>query len=99
MPLSRDIHRNPLETNPPRVLSLETYAWSSYPASINHTKTPTWFVRSFISELLGHHQTYQGYRTYVEAGVDDELKAFDDRGHTASVMGSYAFLHWLRKSQ
>ena len=35
----------------------------------------------------------------VEAGVDDEPKEFYDRGHTASVMGSHAFLHWLRKSQ
>ena len=31
--------------------------------------------------------------------MHDKLKAFDDRGHTASVMGSHAFLHWLRKSQ
>ncbi len=31
--------------------------------------------------------------------MHDKLKAFDDRGHTASVMGSHAFLHWLRNRQ
>ena len=87
VPLSRDIHRNPVETTSSRVHSLATYAWSRYPASLNHTKTPTWVVRSCIYELLGHHQTCQGYRATVEAGVDDERKAFDDRGHTAAVMG------------
>jgi len=99
LPLSRYIHRNPVETNPPRVHSLETYPWSSYPAYINHTKAPTWLVRSVIYELLGHHQKYRGYQTYVEAGLADDIKEFYDRGHTASVMGQQDFLHWLRKSQ
>ena len=31
--------------------------------------------------------------------MDDELKAIDDRGHTASVMGRPDFLHCLRNSQ
>ena len=61
LPRSRDIHRNPLETNPPRIPSLATYAWSRYPAYLNHTKPPTWFVRSCISELLGQHQKCRGY--------------------------------------
>jgi len=38
--LSRYIHRNPVETKPPLVKSLDTYPWSSYPAYINHTKGP-----------------------------------------------------------
>jgi hypothetical protein len=31
LPLSRYIHRNPIETKPPLVKSLDTYRWSSYP--------------------------------------------------------------------
>lgn len=40
LPLSRFIHRNPVEPKPPRVNSLETYPWSSDAAYINHTKEP-----------------------------------------------------------
>jgi len=38
--LSRYIHRNPVETKPPLVHSLDTYSWSSYPAYGKHTKSP-----------------------------------------------------------
>ncbi len=43
--LSRYIHRNPIERKPPLVDSLDSYPWSSYPAYINHTKSPTWEAR------------------------------------------------------
>ena len=97
--LSRYIHRNPIEAKPPLVHSLDTYAWSSYPAYINHTKSPKWLQREFTYDLLGHRQKYQGYRMYVEAGVDEEIQAFYHRGHTATVIGDDAFLTWVRESQ
>ena len=53
----------------------------------------------FIYDMLGHHQKYQGYRTYVEAGVDDEIKEFYHRSHTAAVLGDQAFITWVRESQ
>ena len=93
------IHRNPVETNPPLVPSLATYAWSSYPAYINQTPSPKWLQREFTYDLLGHRQKYQGYRTYIEAGVDDEIKGFYQRGHTATVIGDVPFLTWVRESQ
>jgi REP element-mobilizing transposase RayT len=97
--LSRYIHRNPVETKTPLVKSLDTYPWSSYPAYINHTKGPAWLQREFVYTLLGHRQKHQGYRTYVEAGVDDEIKKFYHQGHTATVIGDNAFLAWVRESQ
>ncbi len=45
--------------------------------------------------MLGHHQKYHGYRTYVEAGLDDEMKEFYDRSHTAAVLGEQAFINWV----
>ncbi|GJL65090.1 MAG: hypothetical protein NPIRA05_00610 [Nitrospirales bacterium] len=96
--LSRYIHRNPVETTPPLVRKLEAYRWSSYPAYINHTNSPRWLQRESIYELLGHRQKYQGYRTYVEAGVDDEIKDFYQRGRTAGVLGDDAFRTWVREN-
>ncbi len=47
--------------------------------------------------MLGQHQKYQGYQTYVEAGVDDEIKEFYHRGHTAAVIGNQAFITWVQE--
>ena len=99
LPLSRYIHRNPVETKSPQVHSLEAYPWSSYPAYINHTKGPKWLSREFIYDMLGHRQKYQGYRTYVEAGVDDEIKEFYHRSHTAAVLGDQEFITWVRETK
>jgi len=97
--LSRYIQRNPIERKPSLVDSLETYPWSSYPAYIKHTKSPGWLHRDFVYALLGHRQRYQGYRAYVEAGIDDDLKDFYDGDRTAAVMGDTTFLTWVRERQ
>jgi hypothetical protein len=99
LPLSRYIHRNPVETTPPLVNSLDTYPWSSYPTYINHTKAPQWLSRECIYNKLGHHQKYQGYRMYVEAGVDDDIKEFYDRGNLAAVLGDQEFITWVRETK
>ena len=49
--------------------------------------------------MLGHHQKYQGYRTYVESGVDDDIKEFYDRSHTAAVIGDQEFIYWVRETK
>jgi len=96
--LSRYIHRNPVESTSPLVRKLETYRWSSYPAYINHTKSPSWLQREFLYSLMGQRQKYQAYRTYVEAGVDDEIKDFYNRDRTAAVLGDDTFRTWVRES-
>ena len=50
-------------------------------------------------DLLGQRQRYQGYRTYVEAGIDEELKDFYARDRTAAVLGDQAFVTWVRERQ
>ena len=97
LPLSRYIHRNPVETTPPLVHSLDAYPWSSYPMYSKPTKSPTWLARDLIYDLLGHHQKYRAYRMYVEAGLDDEIREFYKRSRTAAVLGDQAFLDWVRE--
>ncbi len=99
LPLSRYIHRNPVESSRPLVHTLDTYPWSSYPAYLNQIPCPSWLSRELIYEVLGHHHKYQGYRIYVEAGVDDEIQEFYDRSHTPAVLGEPAFLAWVRESR
>jgi REP element-mobilizing transposase RayT len=99
LPLSRYIHRNPVEPPRPLVQALDTYPWSSYPAYLNQSSCPTWLSRELIYEVLGHHHKYHGYRIYVEAGVDDAIQEFYDRSHTPGVLGEPPFLAWVRESQ
>ena len=99
LPLSRYIHRNPVEVKPPLVNSLDMYSWSSYPSYINRTKAPQWLSRDDIYTMLGHHQKYQGYRMYVEAGVDERIMEFYDRGNMASVLGDQEFISWVRETK
>lgn len=49
--------------------------------------------------MLGLHQKYYGYRTYVEAGLDDDMKEFYDSSHTAAVLGEKEFDNWVRESK
>ena len=97
LPLSRYIHRNPVESPRPLVRALDTYPWSSYPAYLNQAPCPTWLSRKLTYEVLGHHHKYHGYRIYVEAGVDEEIQEFYDRSHTPAVLGEPAFRTWVRE--
>ena len=98
LPLSRYIHRNPIETPRSPVQALETYSWSSYPAYLNQIPCPPWLSRELIYEVLGHHRKYHGYRIYVEAGVDEEIQEFYDRSHTPAVLGDHEFLTWVKEN-
>lgn len=89
--LSRYIHRNPLEVKRAMVESLEAYQWSSYPAYINQSKAPDWLHREKVYQMLGHKQRYQGYRGYVEQGVDEDIKRFYSKGNILGVLGDKEF--------
>lgn len=97
--LSRYIHRNPIEMKRPLVSRLESYLWSSYPAYINQAKAPDWLEREKTYQMLGQHQKYQGYQSYVEQGIDEEIKQFYNRGNIASVIGNKEFIEWLHEEK
>jgi len=97
--LSRYIHRNPVETRRPMVNQLEHYPWSSYPAYINQSTCPEWLRREKVYDLLGKAHRYAGYKAYTEQGVDEELKAFYNRGNIAAVIGGKEFVNWLKATK
>lgn len=49
--------------------------------------------------MLGLHQKYHRYRTYVEAGLDDDMKELYDRSQTAAVLGEQEFINWVREGK
>ena len=91
LPLSRYIHRNPIETKRSLVKQLEDYTWSSYPAYIGREFAPPWLMKEQVYGVLGKRQKYQAHRRYVELGVDEELVAFYSKGNQAAVLGDKKF--------
>lgn len=89
--VSRYIHRNPVEGRRPLVKRLEKWAWSSYPAYIEKAPAPRWLVRQAIYEMLHGSRNVRRYRAFVEAPVDEELKAFYGKERRPPVLGGDAF--------
>ena len=89
--LTRYIHLNPIETKPPMVKELSDYPWSSYPAYVNQAKIPDWLEREKTYQMLGHKQRYKGYRSYVDQGVDEDLKRYYGHFNILRVLGSAEF--------
>ncbi len=89
--LSRYIHRNPIEVKGAHPDSLLQYPWSSYFAYINIVKPEPWLARDKIYAMMGHKQRYVGYRTYVEAGVDEDIKRFYNKGNVLGILGTREF--------
>ena len=89
--LSRYIHRNPTEVKGADKDILERYPWSSYLAYVNKAKPEPWLEQNLIYQMLGHHHRYSGYRGYVEAGTDEDIKRFYNKGNIATILGGVAF--------
>ncbi len=89
--VSRYIHRNPVETEPPLVARLKDWPWSSYPAYIGSREPLDWLHREAVYRMLGRKQHQRGYRLFVEAGVDEEIAEFYGRGRRPPVLGDETF--------
>lgn len=97
LPVSRYIHRNPIETKMPLVVNLEDYVLSSYQAYINKAIVPGWLNRDFILSVLASTQNFQTYRSYVEEGSHQELNDFYNAKKQESVLGSKIFKAFAKK--
>lgn len=98
LPLTRYIHRNPIETNPPLVPHLKDYAWSSYPAYTRSASAPQWLAQELTHELLGRKQKISAYRAYVEQGIDDEIAAYYSKIRLAPILGTDKFINEALKN-
>lgn len=95
LPLSRYIHRNPVEAGIVRVL--ETYPWSSYPWYLSTRPSPAWLYQQEIFQKLAVHSHERGaYRAYIELGIDEEIATFYGKGRQTPYLGGEGFRDWAR---
>ena len=78
--VSRYIHRNPIETKQPMVRTLANYRWSSYPEYLSEAACPDWLYKWAVYSEPGSGGPMQGYKRFVEAGVDKEKGDFYKKG-------------------
>ena len=97
LPVSRYIHRNPIETKTPMVARLEDYSLSSYPATINKAPVPAWLNRAFVLSVLSSRQHFRAYKAYVAEGNHEELSEFYNPKKQASILGSDEFKNTAKK--
>ncbi|VAW88818.1 hypothetical protein MNBD_GAMMA17-1283 [hydrothermal vent metagenome] len=91
LPLSRYIHRNPIETRKPLVRNINDYVWSSYPSYVGKATAPAWLTQDVIYGELAATQLKAAYRKYIEQGVDEEIDEFYNKKRQSSIMGDKAF--------
>jgi len=92
--LSRYIHRSPIDAG--IVDQLEDYAWSSYGDYISRKNSPKWLYLKEIYNQLGVKTRWrQKYRSFVELGVDEEIKQFYGKGNLSAYLGSAEFRAWI----
>lgn len=88
--VSRYIHRNPVEADPPLVDNLADWPWSSYPAYLGRAPAPTWLETGTVLGALGSADA-AGYRGFVESGVEEEVERFYANQRATPILGDEAF--------
>jgi REP element-mobilizing transposase RayT len=87
--LSRYIHLNPVDAG--IVVRPEDYPDSSYRAYLGLASRPSWLHTSFCLSLFGGEHAREKYKRFVEAGLDDELRAFYDKLRPGPILGRPEF--------
>ena len=95
VPLTRYIHRNPIDMKCPLDKKLEDYLWSSYSAFIGNAEPQTWLERDLTLSMLGHNDRCEGYRRFVAMGVDENTANFYGKNNYPAIIGDKAFKEWV----
>jgi putative transposase len=95
LPISRYIHRQPIDMKKPLVTQLSDYRWSSYPAYVGKAQPDQWLAQDLTFNKLGHKGNHNGYANYVMAGVDEQTAQLYSKGNMASVIGDKGFRAWV----
>ena len=95
VPLTRYIHRNPIDMESPLVAKLDDYRWSSYPSFVGIAEPQSWLERDRTYGILGHHYRFEGYRKFVAKGVDESMANFYSKNNYATIIGDQGFKEWI----
>ncbi|MEE8411098.1 MAG: transposase [Acidobacteriota bacterium] len=87
--VSRYIHLNPLEAK--LVARPEEYRASSYRAYLGLESVPAWLLTLETLRKFEPGDARQGYRRFIESGIDAETRAFYAKKRRPPVLGSGEF--------
>jgi hypothetical protein len=73
------------------VVRPEDYPDSSYRAYLGLVSCPSWLHTSFCLSLFGEEDARERYQRFVEAGLDDEVRAFYGKPRVGPILGRPAF--------
>jgi REP element-mobilizing transposase RayT len=91
LPLSRYVHRRPIEIKKPLVTQLSDYRWSSFSAYAGKAKPEAWLAQEQTFQALSEADSYQSYADYVMAGVDDEIAQLYSTSRLPRIIGDKHF--------
>lgn len=87
--VSRYIHLNPVAAG---LTDCATdYPWSSFGAYAGKVLAPEWLHSNFILAMIGLHHPRAGYRSFVEAGIDEETATFFGKKKHSPILGNDVF--------
>ena len=89
--VGRYLHRNSAEVEGAALDVRARYQWSSYPAYIGETESPSWLTREKTYQMLGQRHRHAGHRAYVESSIDEELQQFYGEGSMVGIFGDKDF--------
>ncbi len=94
--LVRYIHKNPVRAGLAEKLS--QYPWSSHRGYISNAKKWDWLYKDFILSMLisENHQRIRHYKQFVNQSDSEEIHHFFARKNVPAIIGSKAFLDWIK---
>ena len=95
--LVRYIHRNPLRAG--LVSRLDRYRWSSHKAYLSRSRRWSWLyselVLSMLCQTVG--DSADAYREFMQQEESGKLTAVLSKKNVPSVLGSEAFVNWIKR--
>ncbi|MGB6068310.1 MAG: transposase [Desulfomonilaceae bacterium] len=95
--LVRYIHRNPLRAG--LVSRLDRYRWSSHKAYLSRSRRWSWLyselVLSMLCQTVG--DSADAYREFMQQEESGKLTAVLSQKNVPSVLGSEAFVNWIKR--
>ena len=94
--LVRYIHRNPLQASLAK--RLDHYAWSSHKGYLSKAKKWNWLYRDFVLQMLRVQDSSQIhiYKQFMAQEQDENLVRVFERKNQPSMLGSEAFISWIK---
>jgi len=92
----RYIHCNPVHTG--LVKKLGEFRWSSHHGYLSKAKQWNWLSKGTVLGMLSRNRSKQrdAYREFISDPISESVKRFYERKRPKSILGSSAFVQWVK---